>query len=103
MNVNIEIYLRKLKEFFNDDSDVRDDMFNKLDVDMEEFFNLIRKQAEINVDTDGEPMLSAEQMADIMAIIMSREEMELHKELKDIDLKNIFKTFVDGFPPICMN
>ena len=66
MNVNIEIYLRKLKEFFNDDRDVRDDMFNKLDVDMEEFFNLIRKQAEINVDTDGEPMLSAQQMADIM-------------------------------------
>ena len=57
MNVNIEIYLRKLNEFFNDDSDVRDDMFNKLDVDMEEFFNLIRKQAEINVDTDGEKKL----------------------------------------------
>ena len=78
-------------------------MFNKLDVDMDEFFNLIRKQAEINVNTDGEPMLSAQQMADIMAIIMSKEETEGDKKLEDTDLKNIFKTFIDGFPPICMN
>ena len=48
MDVNIEIYLRKLKEFFKNDKDSNHDMFNKLDVDMDEFFNLIRKQAEIN-------------------------------------------------------
>lgn len=99
MDVNIEIYLRQLKEFFKNDEEARKDMFMRLDVDMEYFFKLVREQAEKNFSTEGEPMLTGEQMAIIMAIIMEKNTTEYNQEKTD----KIFKTIIKGFPPMCMN
>jgi len=100
MDVNIEIYIRQLKEFFKNDEEARKDMFVRLDVDMEQFFKLVREQAEKNVGMDGEPMLSAEQMASITAIMV---EQKNHPNYPTVEQEKIFKTIIKGFPPMCMN
>ena len=100
MDVNIEIYIRQLKEFFKNDEEARKDMFVRLDVDMEQFFKLVREQAEKNVGMDGEPMLSAEQMANITAIMV---EQKNPTHYPPIEQDKIFKTIIKGFPPMCMN
>tara|TARA_R110002153_G_scaffold54340_1_gene151449 strand:+ start:171 stop:512 length:342 start_codon:yes stop_codon:yes gene_type:complete len=100
MDVNIEIYIRQLKEFFKNDKEARKDMFVRLDVDMEQFFKLVRVQAEKNVGKDGDPMLSTEQMATITAIIM---EQKTHLKNQTTDMKKIFKTIIVGHPPMCLN
>jgi len=100
MDVNIEIYIRQLKEFFKNDKEARKDMFVRLDVDMEQFFKLVREQAEKNVGLDGDPMLSAEQMATITAIMM---EQRNHTTNQTTDMNKIFKTIIAGHPPMCLN
>lgn len=99
MDINIEIYIRQLKEFFKNDEEVRKDMFMRLDVDMEDFFKLVREQAEKNFNKDGEPMLTGEQMAVVMAIMMEKNKTDYNQVKTD----KIFKTIIKGFPPMCMN
>ena len=67
---------------------------------MEQFFKLVREQAEKNVGMDGEPMLSAEQMANITAIMVEQKN-PIH--YPPIEQDKIFKTIIKGFPPMCMN
>lgn len=100
MDVNIEIYLRQLKEFFEKDEQAKADMFSTLDVDMTKFFDLVRLKAEENFEKDGEPMLSGQQMADIMAMMI---EGIAEPELKVVNMDKIFKTIIEGYPPMCMN
>jgi hypothetical protein len=100
MDVNIEIYLRQLKEFFEKDEQAKADMFSTLDVDMTKFFDLVRLKAEENFEKDGEPMLSGQQMADIMAMMI---EGITEPELKVVNMDKIFKTIIEGYPPMCMN
>ena len=100
MDVNIEIYLRQLKNFFENDKQAKTDMFSTLDVDMNKFFDLVRVKAEENFKKDGEPMLSGEQMADIMAIMI---EGDIEPKLKVTNMDKIFKTIIKGYPPMCMN
>ena len=99
MDINIEIYIRQLKEFFKNDEEARKDMFMRLDVDMGHFFKLVREQAEKNFNKDGEVMLSGEQMATIMSTMMEKN----ITEYKQIETNKIFKTIIKGFQPMCMN
>ena len=39
MNVEIEIYVRKLREFFNTDEQARKDMFSGYNVNLDEFYD----------------------------------------------------------------
>ena len=98
MSVDVEIYIKNLKRFFNNDRESREEMFGH--VDMEEFFILASEQAEQNIIDNGDPVLSRTQMYDIITLISFRGE-ELY--MQDIDMTKIFKTIVDGMPPICLN
>mgnify|MGYP003626584457 FL=1 len=98
MSVDVEIYIKNLKRFFNNDRESREEMFGH--VDMEEFFILATEQAENNIIENGDPVLSHTQMLDIITLISFRGE-ELY--MQDIDMTKIFKTIVDGMPPICLN
>ena len=98
MSVDVEIYIRNLKRFFNNDRESREEMFRH--VDMEEFFILATEQAEQNIIERGDPVLSRTQMSDIIAIMSFRNQEQY---MDDIDINKIFKTMVEGMPPICLN
>ena len=98
MSVDVEIYIRNLKRFFNNDRESREEMFRH--VDMEEFFILASEQAEQNIIERGDPVLSRTQMSDIIAIMSFRNQEQY---MDDIDINKIFKTVVEGMPPISFN
>ena len=101
MNVEIEIYVRKLKEFFNTDKEAREDMFGGYNVDLEVFFNVVKKQAEVNIGLYGDPTLTPKQMMDIMMMLT------IGKQAIDItanqNVEKVFKKLLDDMPPFCMN
>lgn len=101
MNVEIEIYVRKLKEFFNTDEEARKDMFSGYDVNLDEFFKVVKKQAEVNVGLHGEPTLTAKQMMDIMMMLTMDKEVIDGKVNENV--KKVFKKLLDDMPPFCMN
>ena len=101
MNVEIEIYVRKLKEFFNTDKEARKDMFSGYDVNLDEFFKVVKKQAEVNVGLHGEPTLTAKQMMDIMMMLTMDKEVIDGKVNENV--KKVFKKLLDDMPPFCMN
>ena len=98
MSVDVEIYIKNLKRFFNNDRESREEMFSH--VDMEEFFILASEQAEQNIIDNGDPVLSRTQMYDIITLMSFRNQEQY---MDDIDINKIFKTMVEGMPPICLN
>jgi len=107
MDVNIHIYLKKLKDFFNNDKEAYNDIFGKEKVDMDEFYKMVAEKATINIKKNGDPILSGNEMLAIIADLAFKEiskEMQLEhltKTKKEMD--KIFINSKDGFPPICLN
>ena len=101
MNVEIEIYVRRLREFFNTDEEARKDMFSGYNVNLDEFFKVVKKQAEVNVGLDGDPTLNTKQMMDIMMMLTIGEQAIDVKANKNVE--KVFKKLLDDMPPFCMN
>jgi len=101
MNVEIEIYVRKLREFFNTDKKAREDMFGGYKVDLDKFFDVVKKQAEVNVGLYGDPTLTPQQMMDIMMMLtIGKQAVD---EVYNKNIENVFKKLLDDMPPFCMN
>ena len=101
MNVEIEIYVRKLREFFNTDEQARKDMFSGYNVNLDEFFKVVRKQAEVNLGLDGDPTLNTKQKMDIkMMLTIGHEEINMKA---NENIEKVFKKLLDDMPPFCMN
>ena len=101
MNVEIEIYVRKLREFFNTDEQARKDMFSGYNVNLDEFFKVVKKQAEVNVGLYGDPTLNTKQMMEIMMVLTIGEEAIDIEANKNVE--KVFKKLLDDMPPFCMN
>ena len=101
MNVEIEIYVRKLREFFNTDEQARKDMFSGYNVNLDEFFKVVKKQAEVNVGLDGDPTLNTKQMMEIMMMLtIGNESIDIEANK---NVEKVFKKLLDDMPPFCMN
>ena len=101
MNVEIEIYVRKLREFFNTDKKAREDMFGGYKVDLNEFFKVVKKQAEINIGLHGDPTLTTKQMMDIMmTLTIGKQAID---DRANQNIEKVFKKLLDDMPPFCMN
>ena len=107
MEVNIHSYLKKLRDFFENDKEAREDMFGHTQVDMEEFFKMVTEQATINNKKNGDPLLSGTEMLDIVTDLALKDvEKELDTKQFVKRQKEIEKVFVhvkEGFPPFCLN
>jgi len=101
MNVEIEIYVRKLREFFNTDEQARSDMFSGYNVNLDEFFKVVKKQAEVNIGLHGDPTLTTNQMMDIMMMLTIGEQAIDDRANQNIE--KVFKKLLDDMPPFCMN
>ena len=107
MCVDIQIYLKRLKDFFETDEEARRDMFGNSKIDMELFYKMVRDKATINVKNNGDPMLSGDEMLEIITELAFKDiEKEINieehtKKQKEID--SVFVKFKDGFPPFCLN
>ena len=101
MNVEIEIYVRKLREFFNTDEQARKDMFSGYNVNLDEFFKVVRKQAEVNIGLDGDPTLNTKQMMEIMMMLTIGKQTIDEKTNENV--QKVFKKLLDNMPPFCMN
>ena len=98
MDVDVKIYLKRLKDFFNADETARRDMFGETRVDMDGFYKMVAEQATINLKDVGDPMLTDTQMLDIITDLA----FEQHHNDQQENQK-IFKTIIDGMPPFCLN
>jgi hypothetical protein len=101
MSVEIEIYVRKLREFFNTDEQARKDMFSGYNVNLDEFFKVVKKQAEVNVGLYGDPTLTTKQMMDIMMMLTIGKQAIDSKANENVE--KVFKKLLDNMPPFCMN
>ena len=101
MSVEIEIYVRKLREFFNIDEQARKDMFSGYNVNLDEFFKVVKKQAEVNVGLYGDPTLTTKQMMDIMMTLTIGKQAIDSKANENVE--KVFKKLLDNMPPFCMN
>tara|TARA_R110002110_G_scaffold174162_1_gene377092 strand:- start:513 stop:839 length:327 start_codon:yes stop_codon:yes gene_type:complete len=108
MDIDIKIYVKKLKDFFNRDKDARADVFGETNVDMNQFYRMVTKQAILNHKERGDPTLSPielmEIMADLALIDVTSEldiEQTLHLHNRNID--NLFSKPLKDFPPFCLN
>jgi len=48
MEVDIQIYLKRLKDFFESDEEARRDMFGNSTIDMKLFYKMVADKATIN-------------------------------------------------------
>ena len=107
MDIDIEIYLKRLKDFFDNDEEARIDMFGHSDIDMDEFYNRVTEKAISNVKKGGDPMLSGTEMLEIvtdLAFRDIRDEIELEHLIKrQQEIEKVFVHTKGGFPPICLN
>lgn len=100
INVEVLIYMNKLKEFFNNDIEAKKDMFGSLPLDEDKFYALVEQKAIENNDVLGEPILSNDEMLGIVTRLINE------RNLRGTKLNLLPKTFrksVDGFPPISLN
>ena len=107
MDVDIRIYLQKLKDFFNTDKEAFRDMFGHGKIDMEEFYRMVADKAPINIKKNGDPMLSSTEMLEIVTDLVIQ---DISKEIKveefvkrQQEIEKVFIHFKDGFPPMCLN
>ena len=107
MHIDIEIYLKRLKDFFSRDEEARKDMFGHSEVDMDEFYMLVAEKAKINNKKNGDPILAPHEMLEIITDLALRDiRAEIEGELlivKKQELEKIFLHVKDGFPPMCLN
>ena len=107
MEVDIRIYLKRLKDFFESDEEARRDMFGDSTIDMELFYKMVADKAVINAKTNGDPMLSGDEMLEIvtdLAFNEVREELDIANYIENQEkIQKLFVHLKDGFPPICLN
>jgi len=107
MDVDIKIYLKKLKEFFNRDEEARRDMFGHSEIDMDEFYKMVTEKATKNSKNNGEPTLSGTEMLEIitdLALRDIRKEIDIEQFIKrQQEIDKVFVPSKYGFPPLCLN
>ena len=107
MEVDIQIYLKRLKDFFDTDVEARRDMFGHSEIDMDEFYVMVAKKATINNKKKGDPILSSTEMLEIvtdLALRDIRQEIEIENFIKkQEEIEKVFIHIKDGFPPFCLN
>ena len=107
MDVDLQIYLQKLKDFFNTDKEAFRDMFGHGKIDMDRFYKMVANKATINIKKNGDPMLSSEEMLEIVTDLAVE---DISKEIKVRDyikqqqkIEELFVHYKDGYPPFCLN
>ena len=107
MNIDIEIYLKRLKDFFSKDKEARTDMFGHSEIDMDAFYSMVAERAAINSKNNGDPVLSPTQMVEIVTDLAFRDvekEIEITQYIKrQEEIERVFMKTKDGFPPIGLN
>jgi len=107
MEVDIQIYLKRLKDFFDTDAEARRDMFGHSEIDMEEFYKMVAEKATSNTKKKGEPTLSGTELLEIvtdLALRDIRKEIEIeHFVKRQQEIDKLFIHLKDGFPPVCLN
>jgi len=107
MELDILLYLKKLKDFFETDLEARRDMFGHSEIDMDEFYKMVAVKATINNKKNGDPILSGTEMLEIVTDLSLRdirEEIEIENLIKkQQEIEKVFLHVKDGFPPFCLN
>ena len=107
MEVDIHIYLQKLKDFFKTDKEAFRDMFGSGDVDMEDFYKMVADKATINIKKNGDPTLSTNEMLEIVTDLALKDiakEIDVKKFVKrQQEIEKVFVHFKQGYPPLCLN
>ena len=107
MEVDIRIYLQKLKDFFKTDKEAFTDMFGHGEVDMEEFYKMVTDKATINLKKKGDPTLSTNEMLEIITDLALKDiskEVNIKEFVKrQQEIEKLFIHFKDGYPPFCLN
>jgi len=107
MELDVRLYVKKLKDFFNADKEARKDMFGSEEINMDEFYKMVTDKATLNIKKNGDPMLSSTEMLEIITdlalkdIAQEIDVKEFVKRQQEVD--KLFIHIKDGFPPFCLN
>ena len=100
MNVDVLIYINKLKEFFKKDEEAKNDIFGTIQLDEDKFYGMVEEKSNYNYKIAGEAILSHDEMLEIVSILINEHNI---KKTYLPDLKGPFVYLKDGFLPICLN
>ena len=107
MDIDIHIYVKRLKAFFDRDKEARKDMFGSAEISMKQFYIMVTEQATANSKKEGNPMLSSNQILEIvtdLALEEIKQEITIpHIIKRQQEIDKLFVHLKDGFPPICLN
>ena len=107
MELDVQLYVKKLKDFFNSDEEARRDMFGHGEVDMDEFYKMVADKATINIKKNGDPILSTTEMLEIVTDLALKDiakEINVKEFVKrQQEIEKVFVHFKEGFPPLCLN
>tara|TARA_R100000664_G_C2759962_1_gene150445 strand:- start:114 stop:506 length:393 start_codon:yes stop_codon:yes gene_type:complete len=85
MNIDIEIYLNNLKNFFNNNPNLQEEFFGPYPfLEKEDFFEGVKNLAIENFEKQGEPTLSKVQMLEALELAITK---NMGKELQDFTKK----------------
>ena len=97
MEVDIRIYLQKLKDFFKTDKEAFTDMFGHGEVDMEEFYKMVTDKATINLKKKGDPILSTNEMLEIITDLALKDiskEVNIKEFAEDISERTRYEVLI---------
>ena len=67
MSTELEIYLKNIRKFFNDNPQHKTELFGEFpNVDFEDFMDIMRLKAEMNLEEKGDPVITKTQMIEIL-------------------------------------
>jgi hypothetical protein len=128
MDIDIHIYVKSIKNFFDTNIEGRETLFSKFPgVEFDTFMREIERVASSNYDQSGDPTISKKQILDILQLLYAQtmgeglqalvEEGNINVEKdkegipqilltdkfkKELNQLNVFQT-LDNLGPICLN
>jgi hypothetical protein len=100
MEVDVLIYMKTLKNFFDRDEQAYQDMFGTLTIDKKIFFKEVSKLANKNYKETGEAILSTNQIYNVVDNLLDK---KLSKSQEEATLPPTFKKILKDFPPFSLN
>ncbi len=98
MEIDIQIYITNIRNFFETNEEARKQMFNIPYADEEMFYEGLEEVAKKNYETHGDPTLTKQEISDLIQDVIQQNIRNELKELIAKDMVKIIDVNDDGTP-----
>jgi alcohol dehydrogenase class IV len=99
LHPDVAIYMKKLRKFFSEDTNVFKQIFGEND--LEDCMKLCQTYSMENIKTVGQPQLTKQQFREIKRILDKANLTAAYHH--EVDTDKMFLDVFPGQPPICLN